>query len=142
MKPNNAMTALVVLGRILYSFIFILSGIDQLVRFPMYLEYASTNSVPIPTLAVLGTGLMIVAGGLMVMLGWRARFGAFLLAIFLIPTAFFIHRFWGLEGSATAQNQLSHFLKNMSMAGAALLIVHFGSGPGSLDQRRRERGDG
>lgn len=128
------MTALVVIGRVLFALIFVLSGINHLVKLGSYSEYAASNGVPAASVAVVVTGVVILAGGLMVLLGWKARLGGLLLTIFLIPTALFMHRFWGLEDAMMAQNQMAHFLKNMSMAGAGLLIFYFGSGPGSLEK--------
>jgi putative oxidoreductase len=85
-----------------------------------------------PTVATIVTGLMILLGGFSVLLGYKARIGGLILVLFLVPTAFMMHAFWGLEG-AEAMNQMTHFLKNLSMAGGGLLIYYFGPGPVSLD---------
>jgi putative oxidoreductase len=81
--------------------------------------------VPAPKLAVGFTGLMLVAGGLSILLGYEPRWGALLLVLFLIPTAVTMHRFWGVADPMTAQNQMIHFWKNMVMAGAALMFYYF-----------------
>ncbi len=126
------MEIIVVLGRILFSAIFIMSGVSHFTQKAGMVQYSRSYGVPSPDLLVPLTGLMILAGGLSVLVGFYARVGAWLLVLFLIPTAFFMHRFWGLEDRAQAQNQQAHFMKNMAMAGAALLITYFGSGPVSL----------
>lgn len=123
------------LGRVFYSLIFILSGLTHFNSEAV--AYAGTFGVP----AVLtwAAGLLALVGGASVALGWRARFGATLLIVFLVPVTVVMHRFWGLEDVSTAMQQQIHFLKNLSMLGGALLIAYFGSGPLSLDARRLRR---
>jgi putative oxidoreductase len=77
-----------------------------------------------------------IAGAVMVLLGWRARFGALLLVLFLIPTTLVYHDFWILTGvQRTAQ--MLQFLKNLSIIGGLLMVCAYGSGPLGLDGRRR-----
>jgi len=77
-----------------------------------------------------------VAGGLSILLGYRARIGAWLLVIFLVPVTLMMHNFWVVKDPMMAQMQMVMFMKNLSMLGGALLISQFGSGPWSLDARR------
>lgn len=84
----------------------------------------------------LGMAVLIeIGGGLSVLFGFKARMGASALIIFLITASLIFHRFWAVEGMEH-QNQMIHFLKNVSIMGGLLLIVAFGSGPLSFDQRR------
>ena len=78
----------------------------------------------------------MLLGGLSVALGYRARWGAWLLALFLVPATAIFHNFWAVKDPTMALMQQVMFLKNVSMLGAALLITHFGAGPLSLDARR------
>src|SRR5881397_2390913 len=102
------MEAVFLIGRILFAAMFINSGIAHL-----------------PKLAVALSGLMILAGGLSILLGVAPQAGALLLLLFLIPTAFLMHRFWGVQDQMLAANQMAHFMKNVTLAGAALLIYYF-----------------
>ena len=70
------------------------------------------------------TGVMIIAGGLMVALGVWADLGALLIAAFLIPTAFLMHGFWSFDDPQERMNQHAHFMKNISLAGGALVIFY------------------
>ena len=81
-------------------------------------------------------GIVSLAGGLSVLLGYRARIGAWLMVLFLVVVTPVMHKFWGLTDPAMAQLQLIMFLKNLLILGAALLITQFGAGPLSLDARR------
>lgn len=119
-------------GRILFSAMFILSGITHFAQFNGMTEYAKTMGVPAPGFMVALTGLMILLGGIGVLLGYQAKIAAALLVIFLIPTAFIMHPFWKMSDPMQKAAQQAQFMKNLSMAGAALLIIYFGSGPMSV----------
>jgi putative oxidoreductase len=70
-----------------------------------------------------------------VLLGYRARLGAWLLMLFLMPVTVMMHNFWAVKDPMMAQIQQGFFLANLSRLGGALLIAHFGAGPLSLDAR-------
>jgi putative oxidoreductase len=76
-----------------------------------------------------------VVGGLSILLGYRARLGAWLIVLFLIAVTP-LHNFWAVHDPMMAQIQMTMFMKNISMLGGALLISQFGAGPVSLDARR------
>jgi putative oxidoreductase len=79
------------------------------------------------------SGILALVGGLSVLLGYRARFGAFLLLLFLVPVTLIMHRFWGLSDPQMVMMQKANFMKNVSLIGATLVIMYYGSGPVSLD---------
>ena len=106
---------------------FIMSGIQHLTKLRMMSQYAASQKVPAPTAAVAVTGLMLLAGGLSILLGIQVQLGTLLLVVFLVPTAFVMHRFWGIPDPMQAAVQQAHFMKNITLAGAALLICYFTS---------------
>lgn len=128
------MEFVLVLGRILFSLIFIGSGINHLTRASMLGEYAKYKGVPAPKLMTVLSGIIILLGGLSVLLGYQARVGALLLIVFLLPTAFMMHRFWGISDPMAAANEQAHFMKTLALLGGALIILYYGSGPLSLGQ--------
>lgn len=113
------------IGRIVFSYFFIYSGFHHLTKLSMMSQYAGSQGVPAPTVAVAVTGLMLVGGGLSILLGVQPRIGALLLIVFLVPTALMMHRFWGVADPMVAANQAAQFWKNISLAGAALMIFAF-----------------
>ena len=121
------------LGRILFSAIFILSSFHHFSK-EMF-GYAASQGVPIPALLVPLSGVIALVGGLCILLGYKAHYGAWLLVIFLIPVTLMMHKFWGLADSAAAQMMQIMFMKNLALLGAAFLITYFGSGPLSLDRK-------
>ena len=127
-----ANTGLTVIGRIMFSSIFVLGGINHFLDYNAMVEYALTNNVPAANLMVPLTGAMILLGGLSLLFGAWARIGAWLLVLFLIPTAFMMHHFWDVPDPQMAGIQMAQFMKNISLAGAALLFTRLGSGSASL----------
>lgn len=123
----------VLLGRVLFGLIFILSGLNHFSKHAI--ELAASQGVPLASLAVPASGIVALVGGLSILLGYRARIGAWMIVLFLVPVTFAVHKFWGIADPAIAQNQMIHFMKNLSMLGGALLMTQFGSGPLSLDSR-------
>jgi len=120
------------LGRILYSAIFIMSGPNHFKA--ETIGYAAAQGVPLASIAVPLSGIIALLGGLSIALGYRAKLGAWLIVLFLVPVTLMLHRFWGLSDPQIVALQQAMFMKNLSMLGAALIIARVGSGPLSLKQ--------
>ncbi|HUL02624.1 MAG TPA: DoxX family protein [Gemmatimonadales bacterium] len=123
--PSQGLIAIFVIGRILFAWIFIMSGIAHLTQAQAMSQYAAMFKVPQPKLAVIVSGFMVLAGGLSILLGVYVEAGTTLLVLFLIPVAVYMHPFWGVSDPMQVAAQRAHFMKNMSLAGAALLICYF-----------------
>jgi len=126
------MGVLVPIGRVLFSLIFIASVVGEFSD--AGIAEAAAHGVPWATLLVPLSGILALIGGVSVLLGYRARFGALLLLVFLVPVTLVMHRFWGIADPEIAMMQQVNFLKNTSLIGACLLIIYYGSGPYSLDR--------
>jgi putative oxidoreductase len=114
-------------GRLLLAVLFLLSGLGKLGAYGATAAYMSSVGVPGVLLpAVIATEVL---GALAIMLGWKTRTVAFLLAGFSLLTAIVFHL------NFADQTQLTNFLKNVSIAGGFLLLVAQGAGPLSIDQR-------
>src|SRR5256714_4303211 len=100
-----------------------------------YIGYAAQQGVPAAGLLVPLSGVIATLGGLSVTLGYKAKLGAWLLVLFLVPVTLMMHNFWAVTDPMMRGMQIAMFMKNLSMLGAALLIAYFGSGPLSLDAR-------
>jgi len=98
--------------------------------------YAAQSGVPMAGFLVPASGVLAMAGGLSILLGYRAKIGAWLVVLFLIPVTLTMHNFWAVKDPMMAQMQMAMFMKNVSMLGGALLISQFGAGGLSLDARR------
>jgi len=116
------MDVVLVIARILFAGIFITSGISHLTKLDAMTGYAQYKKVPAAKLSVIVSGLMILVGGLYIAFGVYADLGALLIALFLIPTAFMMHAFWKETDATAKQNETIGFFKDLSLAGAALII--------------------
>jgi putative oxidoreductase len=121
---------LVLLGRFFYSAIFIGSGTGHFTNAAV--EYARLEGVPMAGFLVPFSGVIALLGGISILLGYKARLGAWLIVIFLVPVTFMMHQFWVATEDNVAFIQQAMFMKNLALLGAALLITYFGSGPMSL----------
>ncbi len=125
------MRAIVPLGRVLFALIFVASIVGHFSS--AEISEAAAHGVPLATILVPLAGIIALVGGVSVMLGYRARFGALLLLVFLVPVTLVMHKFWGLPDPQMAMLQKINFMKNAALAGTCLLIMYHGSGPYSLD---------
>jgi putative oxidoreductase len=127
-----AMKFVVLIGRIFYALIFILSSLGHFSS--QTIMYGAKQGIPVASLLVPISGIIALLGGFCILLGYKARFGAWLIVIFLAIVTPMMHRFWGVSDPMLSSLQQTMFLKNLSMLGAALLIAYFGSGPFSLER--------
>ena len=119
------MEAIELIGRLLFVGAFLMSGISHLTKRGGMVAYAETTRNPAPAVTVPLSGVVEIVSCLLIALGAWPDLGALLLAFFLIPTAFYMHAFWKVEDPQMRQNQQIHFMKNVSLAGAAIALFAF-----------------
>jgi putative oxidoreductase len=136
-QPGALSRAVVLAGRLLFSLIFIFAATGHFSR--QTIAYAASQGVPLASIAVPFSGVLALAGGLSILLGYHARIGAWLVVLFLVGVTPMMHNFWAVKDPMMAQMQMIMFMKNLSMLGGALLISQFGPGPWSFDARRNSR---
>ncbi len=129
--------AVVVLGRFFFALIFLFAAPNHFTK--QTIAFSASQGVPLAWIAVPLSGVVAIAGGLSILLGYRAKLGAWLLVLFLVPVTLMLHNFWTVTDPMMAQIQMILFMKNVSMLGGALLISQFGAGPFSVDARRSPR---
>jgi putative oxidoreductase len=121
-------------GRQLFSVIFIIASAGHFTSGTI--ELAIQHGVPMASLLVPVSGLIALAGGLSLLFGYRAKLGAWLLVLFLVPVTLTIHNFWAVSDPIMFQIQLTLFMRNVMLIGGALLFAYFGAGELSLDAYR------
>ena len=119
------------LGRILIALIFILSGFSKIAGFDGTVGYIASQGLPLPQLLAIGAIIVELGGGLMLVLGWKARWAAAALFVFTALAALLFHHFWAVPADQ-AQIQMIMFMKNISIMGGLLFVVVHGSGQLSL----------
>lgn len=122
-------------GRILLALIFMISGLDKIGGFSEVAGYMAGKGVPLAEVALALSIVIEVGGGLMLILGWKARWAATAIFLWLIPVTLMFHNFWAAD-AAQYQNQFNHFMKNVTIMGGMIYVMAFGAGPLGLDQRK------
>ena len=110
-------------GRALFGGFFLYNGIQHFVTRRAQADYARSKRVPLADLAVLGSGALILVGGLSLLTGVRPRFGASLIATFLLGVSPKMHNFWAVEDEHQRTDELINFTKNMALLGGACLAA-------------------
>lgn len=116
------MVYLFLLGRILYGGFFILAGINHFRHASMMTGYAASKGIPAPRMAVLGSGVLILLGGLSIAVGFGPTLGTMSLTLFLVPTTLTMHNFWADTDPSARLNNLINFQKNVALLGAAWMF--------------------
>lgn len=129
---ESTQNLLVLIGRVLLSLIFVLSGLDKITGWYDTGAYMASKGIPFVSFFLGAAIVLELGGGLLVALGYRARLGALALSVFVISTTLVFHNFWAVAGP-DVQLQTIMFLKNLSMLGGLLLVVAYGPGRFSVD---------
>lgn len=130
---TQGMAALI--GRICFSTIFIVAGYHKLAAYSATVAVMTSKGIPMAEWLIVGAIILELGGGILVLLGYKARLGALMLLLFIIPVSYYFHSFWGY-GPEEMVNQMHHFMKNLAMMGGALYIMAFGPGVFSLDKMK------
>ncbi|HSH85720.1 MAG TPA: DoxX family protein [Methylophilus sp.] len=128
---NSFQSAVSVLGRVLLSHIFIISGIGKATNPAGTIGYIQSVGAPLPEVAYAIALFVELVLGVALLVGFKARWAAAGIALFTLATAFLFHF------NLADQMQQIMFLKNLTIVGGLLLVVAFGAGAYSLDNRRR-----
>jgi putative oxidoreductase len=126
------MKFLFLLGRVLFALNFVLALPYHFTHNAV--QVAVEQGVPLAGVLVPLSGVLALAGGLSVAIGYKTRWGAWALVAFLVPVTLWMHAYWRLSNPNTVFAEQVLFLKNLSMLGAALMISQFGAGPASIDK--------
>ena len=122
-------TSLPLIGRIGIAAIFLLSGFSKLTAPGATIGYIASAGLPLPQVGLAVAIAVELGGGVLLVLGYRTRLVAAVLALFSVAAAAFFHSALG------DQNQFIHFFKNLAIAGGLLQIVAFGPGPIAIGRR-------
>jgi len=122
------------LGRILIAQIFLMSGFSKIGGFAGTAGYMASKGLPMVDVLLAITILIELGGGLMILAGFKARFGAMALFLWMIPVTLLFHNFWAVPADQQ-QIQVIMFMKNLAIMGGMLYIMAFGSGPMSIDKK-------
>ena len=122
------------LGRIFLALIFVVSGVGKITGYAGTASYMASTGLPMVEVLLPLTIAVELGGGLLLALGWKTRWAAAALFLFLVPTTLIFHQFWGIDPKLV-QMQKIHFLKNVAIRGGMLMVIAIGAGAWSVDRK-------
>ena len=106
-------------GRAIFGGYFLYNAANHFINRKAMTEYAASKDVPLPTLAVLGSGALLALGGLSLLTGIRPSTGASLITTFLVSVSPIMHNFWAIDDEQQRMAEMVNFTKNMALIGGA-----------------------
>jgi putative oxidoreductase len=137
MKSNSTtarLDSLALIGRVLLSLIFIISGVAKIFGWSETLGYMNNQGLPAPAVLLAAATAIEIIGGLMLLVGYQTRVASAIVFVYLIPVTLVFHDFWSYQGQE-AQSQMVDFLKNLAILGGLAHVWATGPGAISVDYR-------
>jgi len=121
------------LGRLLLAYIFVMSGYGKIGGFAGTAKFMASKGMPLIEPLLVASILIELVGGLMLAVGWKARWAAWAIFLFIIPATLIFHAYWAVPPEQ-AYGQMIHFQKNLAIMGGMLYVALMGPGRLSLDK--------
>ncbi|MGQ0579288.1 MAG: DoxX family protein [Betaproteobacteria bacterium] len=122
-------------GRVLLALIFIVDGFGKIAGFEGTIRYMQAYHMPMTQILAVMAIIIELGGGIMIAVGWRARWAAAAFFIYVLVVSFIFHAFWAVPENQV-QLQKIMFMKNLAIMGGMLYLMVYGSGPRSVDKNR------
>jgi putative oxidoreductase len=133
---NTSSSWPVLIGRVLLALMFVLAGFGKLFGgLDGTAGYIASKGLPMPMVLAVAAGVLELVAGLLLIVGWQARWAALALALFTLLASVLFHNYWAMPAEQQMMQQLM-FMKNLSVVGGLLVVFAFGAGALSLDGRR------
>lgn len=137
-NENAATDALALLGRLLMAYLFVPSGFGKLMGFAGTVGYIASKGVPLPEVCAAIAVIAELGLGLALLFGWKARWAALGMAIFVAVITPIFHNYWAAPDAQMMMQKLN-FVKNIAIVGGLLSFAAFGAGRFSLDALGSQR---
>ena len=121
------------LGRLLLAYVFVMSGYGKIANFAGSAKYMASKAMPMIEPLLVGSIIVELAASVMLVLGLKARWGAWALFLWLIPVTLIFHAYWSVPPEQ-AFGQMIQFQKNLAIMGGMLYVAFMGPGRLSLDK--------
>jgi putative oxidoreductase len=121
-------------GRILLAVMFITSGFGKIGGFEGTVGYIASKHLPLPQIGAIIAIAVELGGGILLAIGYKARWAALAMAVFTLAAGIFFHDYWNADAAAKTMQQIN-FWKNVSITGGMLMVFAFGPGAYSVDKR-------
>jgi putative oxidoreductase len=121
--------AIILIGRVSLALLFVIYGYGKISGFDGLAGFIASKGLPLPQVGAAIAIVVELVGGLMVLVGYKTKWAALAIAIFIVPLLIFFHPFW------SDASEMTMFLKNLSIMGGFLYIAAFGPGKYSIDAK-------
>jgi putative oxidoreductase len=121
------------IGRCLIAALFLIFGIRKILAFGFYAGYFAKLGFPAPEVMVVLAIIVEVGGGALLAIGWKTRWMAWALALFVVIATLMAHRYWESDAQQYVA-QMTNFWKNVTILGGLMMVAAFGPGPMSVDK--------
>ena len=132
-STSNINDVVALVGRILLAAIFIKSGFGKIAGFEGTVGYIASKGLPLPQIGAIVAILVELGGGILLAIGFKARWAGLVLAIFTLAAGILFHDYWAAEAAQKMAQQIN-FWKNVAIAGGMLMVFAFGPGRFSVDR--------
>ena len=123
------------IGRILLSLVFLVSGSFKIMGYSQIVGLAAAKGIPLAGISIAVAATVEILGAMAMLAGFQVRLVAWLWILYLIPVTFLFHGFWRMQGPEQ-QDNMAHFLLNLSLIGGLLFVAEFGAGAYCIDSAR------
>lgn len=130
--PGADILALV--GRLLVAYMFIPAGFGKVMGFTGTVGYIASVGLPMPALGAVIAIIVELGAGIALLLGYKTRIAAIVLAVFTLVASFFFHAYWAAPEAMKMVATLL-FTKNIAIVGGLLTLAAFGPGRLSIDKK-------
>jgi len=134
-EASSSRDAFALIARVLLAAIFLMSGFGKITDFAGTASYIAAHSLPFPAVSALLAIVVEIGGGLMLLIGWKARWASLIVAFYSVVAGILFHAYWTDADSAARMGDYINFWKNLSIAGGFLMVFAFGPGRYSVDRR-------
>ncbi len=133
---NFLQDSVLLLGRVSISLLFIIAGFEKIINFSDAAAFITSQGLPYSSILAFVAIILELGGGIMVLVGWKARIGGIMLFILAIPACWVLHSLWSVA-PATVPNFFQNTLNEIALIGGLLYIIGCGAGSFSFDGRHQ-----
>ncbi len=131
-------SGVIFIARLLIAALFLWGGVMKLLGYGEFVTYLNHMRVPFPPVSAPIVVAIEGLGALLLIVGYRVKPLALLLAVYTVLTALIGHDFWDATNPVVQHDMVIHFWKNVAIAGGFLLLFVTGAGGASIDGMRRQ----
>lgn len=124
------------IGRLLLGLYFILPGVQKIMQFDTMSQYMAKHSVPMINVLLVITIALQISGGIALIVGYRGKLAAFILAGLTFVISIYMHNFWNLPEGGNVAHETQNFVKNMAIMAGLLIVAARGTGPMSIQRKK------